>query len=141
MINKDRIVPVTATDLLTFFYTVQASAGDKYVLATTSEIGVYDFQTSLGGNYSSNYICSEPVKKMNIGSAFQGSIYFIPDYDFEGITYNGTAAALDPEGDEIIADGASYYVAYYNTDASAVTVMNFSAVGKTGAKIDATPQA
>lgn len=137
MINKDRIVPVTATDLLTLFYAYQAASGSKYVLATTSEIGVYDFQTAASGSV----LCSEPVKKMNIGSAFEGDIYFIPDYDFEGITYNGAAATLDSDGDEIIADGASLYVVFYDTDKSAVSVQDLSAVGKTGKSVDATPQA
>lgn len=137
MINKDRIVPVTATDLLTLFYAYQAASGSKYVLATTFEIGVYDFQTAASGSV----LCSEPVKKMNIGSEFGQTVYFIPDRDFEGITYNGADATFDSEGDEIIADGASLYAVFYDTDKSAVSVQDLSAVGKTGAKIDATPQA
>lgn len=140
MINKDRIVPVTATDLLTLFYTINSIAanGNKYVLATTSKIGVYDFQAT---GLANSIICSEPVKKMNIGLGFQGSIYFIPDYDFEGITYNGAPAVFNSETDEIIADGASCYLAFYDADKSAVGVINFSAVGKTGITVDATPQA
>lgn len=139
MINKDRIVPITATDLLTLIYTEQAINESKFALATTNKVGCFDIQSNPAD--ASAYLCAEPVKEMNISSALTTPIIFIPDYDFKGITVDGNPAALGTGSDDIIADGVSLYTAIYDGANSVLMILNHSAVGETGESIDATPQA
>lgn len=139
MINKDRIVPITATDLLTLIYTEQAINNSKFALATTNKVGCFDIQSNPAD--ASAYLCAEPVKEMNISSALTTPITFIPDYDFKGITVDGNSATLRPDSDSIIADGVSLYMVVYDSGDSALLILNYSAVGETGESIDATPQA
>jgi hypothetical protein len=135
MINKDRIVPVQATDLLTLMYSAKGVSGAKYALASTNIKGVYDIQTNPVDTGA--ILCDEPVKKLNLASTLTVDVVMIPDFDFEGLTVDGSAATIS--GDAIVGDGSSIYDLFY--ESGTVTVTNCSAVGETGESIDATPQA
>lgn len=138
MINNDRIVPIQAIDLLTLIYTEQGINSSKFALATTNKVGCFDIQTDPDAG---SYLCAEPVKEMNISSSVTTGIYFIPDYDFKGITVDGNPAALITDSDDIIADGVSLYLVSYDGGEAALDIVSFSAVGNSGTTVDATPQA
>lgn len=139
MINKDRIVPIQAIDLLTLIYTEQAINDSKFALATTNKVGCFDIQAD--PDNAAAYLCAEPVKEMNISSSLTTPINFIPDYDFKGITVDGNPATAGTGSDDIIADGVSLYMVVYDSVTSTLMIMSYSAVGETGESIDATPQA
>lgn len=106
MINKNRIVPVQATDLLSLISTVCSLASVTVAKLDASEIGVFD----VAANPASAVLCSEPVKSFNFGSSVTAAtVYFIPAYNYEGFTINGVAEAT--EGAEVEADGRTLYSA------------------------------
>lgn len=111
MINNDRIVPVTKTDLLTLIGTTMLLAGtsvDK--LAPTDVEGTFAMASGSG-----NKLCSQPLKSLNFGSGVTSAvIYFIPALDYEGFTKTG--ATLTVTGD-VVADGATLYTATLSTNA------------------------
>lgn len=113
MINKDRIVPATKADLLSLYGTMLNSfmvmqGGGAVpslmpVIPATSIDGEYDYteETEVSG------ICDQPVKSFKIGAEADASIFFIPDYTFEGIFVGETR--VDVEGD-IDASSSNFYV-------------------------------
>lgn len=88
MINKDRIVPVNNTDLLTLYALIIGISEDQPLnfLPVGTDSGA-DFPES--GDEDAIYFCTEPVKvvRANMGEGEQPSwaLEFIPAYDFEGI--------------------------------------------------------
>lgn len=106
MINTDRIVPITKTDLLTMYGNVLkiAKVEVSALPAVAGTIGVFE-QTA----NSAVVICTEPVKSFDFGSSVtEGTVYFIPDSSFEGFTKKG--AALNESG-TVEADGSTLYTA------------------------------
>lgn len=88
MINKDRIVPVTKTDLLTLYATILALGGKTFtVLKADDAEGHFTFPTQGG-----TYIAAEPVKSFTGEPA--GEIYFVPTYGCEVEGVDGKAADL-----------------------------------------------
>ena len=78
MINKDRIVPVTRTDLLTLYKTLINMIVPVTVLANDGEIGVFSADTA-----STVYIANEPVKALDFG-ADSAVVYCVFDFEFDG---------------------------------------------------------
>lgn len=103
MINKDRIVPVTATDLITL-YGLILKVGSVNVTALNAKSAAGDFELEEAGTV----LCSEPVKSFDIASGVStASVYFVPAYDFAGFSING----VDSEVEGIDADGRTLYLA------------------------------
>lgn len=101
MINTDRIVPVTKTDLLTLYSVMLAMTSTA---ATKLSDGIPgEFTVSEAGTY----IADQPVKTLNFTAA-SGTVYFVAAQDFAGITVNGAAVELETEPE---ADGATLYTA------------------------------
>lgn len=101
MINNDRIVPVTKTDLLTLYYTMfkmlSEQRDDLHKLEAINAEG--DFEVPKSG--TGLYFCDEPVRKFIVPEGVTTfSVIFIPAYSFEGID------GVDP-------NGASLYQAAY----------------------------
>lgn len=91
MINNNRIVPVQATDLISLYSTILAAASVTLTKVSASGIGEFNVTSA-----STALICDEPVKSLNIAEAVTAAtIYFVADYDFEGFSLNGTAAAVE----------------------------------------------
>lgn len=96
MINKDRIVPITRTDLLSFFATILRATGEGL-----RAINVVDGVATIPEGATGNFLATEPVKKI-VGIAGDATVYFCPAYDFE--------MTMTPEdGDEFEANPGDIY--------------------------------
>lgn len=106
MINTDRIVPVTKTDLLTLYGNILTIAGKTLTVANANGAdGVFNIAEGSG-----DIIASEPVNSCDFGEDVTAAVvYFIPGYDYTGFTVNG--AAVEASGDAVDADGVSLYTA------------------------------
>lgn len=85
MINKDRIVPVTKTDLLTLYFTVlrlTADVGIPQALDADDADGNFTLPDTAGATF----IASEPVKTFSGVLGENTIVYFIPAY---GCTIEG----------------------------------------------------
>lgn len=119
MINSDRIVPITKTDLLTSYGTTLKLTGVS-VSALNAADTAGDFEQTTN---SATVICSEPVKALNFGSSVTAAtVYFVPAYDYKGFTK--TSATLTVSGD-VTADGCTLYKAALSTNALTITKEGF----------------
>lgn len=85
MVNNDRIVPIQRCDLLTMYATILNVTEAYGVTVKSGTNGV--FAVVPGGGAC---ICNEPVKKLNVTTAASGDkVYFVADYDFEGLQIEG----------------------------------------------------
>lgn len=107
MINNDRIVPITAVDLLTMYGLILKLATNTAPTALDATDTAGDFSQTTN---SATVICSEPVKSFNFGSSVTaGTVYFVPGYDYTGFTKTG--ATLTIAGATVEADGRTLYSA------------------------------
>lgn len=106
MINTDRIVPVTQTDLITLYsviLTLAASTAPEKI--SPSDPGVFS-----QGTNSKTVLASEPVKTFNFAAAATaGTVYFVAAYDYEGFSLAGTKTAT--AGTTVVPDGRTLYEA------------------------------
>lgn len=112
MINTDRIVPITAVDLITMYGLILklAASTAPTALAATDTAGDFTVSTN-----SATLLANEPVKSLNFGSdVTAGTVYFVAAYDYTGFSINGTAtttagATVEPDGRTLysatLADG------------------------------------
>lgn len=124
MINKDRIIPVQATDLLSLYSVVLKMNSNNATLAKLDALDVNgNFKVTSG---SAPLICSQPVETIDIdataSSVSAATIYFVPAYDYVGFSIDGTA--VEVTGD-IEADGASLYVATLSGGSISVAKIGF----------------
>ena len=78
MINKDRIVPITRADLLSFFAAIYNTVNQTPI----NFLEVEDGAVTLPAAASGAYLAAEPLKVLpTIGAGV--TIYFVPAYDFE----------------------------------------------------------
>lgn len=120
MINNDRIVPITAVDLITMYGLILALAADTAPtkLDAIDTAGNFEQDTN-----SATVLCSEPVKNFGFGEdVTAGTVYFVPAYDFAGFTLNGVATT--PTGD-VDPDGRTLYKAVLATNAITITKVGF----------------
>lgn len=122
MINKDRIVPIVKTDLLSVYGTMITLSGVSYDILKSSDIPGNFSVTSSGG-----FLCDQPVKSLDISADVTNCVvYFVADYDFGGLTVAGAAPTFDEGGytnDTIIPDCATLYAAYPNANPGTVLVV------------------
>ena len=105
MINKNRIVPVTKTDLITLYGNILKIAGVTIGKTSTDEPGVFALTEGSG-----NILADEPVKSFDFGSDVSAAvIYFVPDFGYEGFSIAGTKVVT--LGADVDADGATLYTA------------------------------
>ena len=115
MLNNNRIVSVTATDLITLYGVALIGSGSKSLeKIDATDAGLFTVDTVTGAKVT---LLSEPVKKANF-TVESGTVFFVPAYDFEGFEVDGTAAEIT--GD-IVADGVTLYKAVLATGAFTVT--------------------
>ena len=119
MINKDRIVPVTSIDLISLY---------GLILTLTQKVQYTDVIKANGaGEFScadSTYIANEPLKTCNF-TLTEGSVYFVPAYDYEGFTVAGEPATLYAESEEVIADGCTLYKARLSSGKVLISKVGF----------------
>ena len=119
MINANRIVPVTATDLLTLYGNIMKLAGTSVTAVQASEAG--EFQMASG---SGNVIAAEPVKSFDFAAAVTAAVvYFIPAYDYEGFSKAGIAA--ETAGATVEADGCTLYTATLSSGTITIAKVGF----------------
>lgn len=123
MINKDRIVPVQATDLLSLYSVILAQDSNNSSLEKLSANEIGEFQITAN---SKLYIADEPVKSIDIdataSSVSATSVYFVPAYDYAGFTIDGVA--VTPTG-SVATDGHTLYKAVLATGAITITKIGF----------------
>ena len=123
MINADRIVPVTAIDLISLYGLVLLQDSNNSALAKldADEIGTFKVTTN-----SAVLLASEPAVEIDFdttaSSVTAGTVYFVPAYDYKGFTIDGTK--VTPTGD-VVADGRSLYKAVLATGAVTITKCGF----------------
>lgn len=113
MINKDRIVPVTATDLISLYSVILGFIGEgtsPFKIDPATVDGVYDITADLPqGRFA---ILSQPAKEIKIASTIESAaFFFVPDYNFTGVTVDGEALPSASGSDEVVPDGCSLYSA------------------------------
>jgi hypothetical protein len=107
MINTDRIVPVTVTDLLTLYGNIMKLNGTSVAAVEAVSPGVFELTSGSG-----NLLANEPVKSLDFGEGVtSATVYFIPTYDYVGFTVEGATATLDDSSVEVNADGRTLYTA------------------------------
>lgn len=107
MINNNRIVPVTKTDLLTLIGTIMALAGTSFTALQAAVPG--DFDLSGSGNVG-NQLAAEPVRSLDFKSGVTAAVvYFIPAFNYEGFKVAGTK--VETAGADVDADGCTLYTA------------------------------
>lgn len=125
MINNDRIVPVTATDLITLYGLIL-----KQDLTNNSSLAKLDaldtdgsFQIKSG---SAPLIASEPVASCDIDATTSSvsacTLYFVPAYNYKGFSIDG--AAVTPTG-SVDADGRTLYKAVLSGGTITITKAGF----------------
>lgn len=119
MINEDRIVPITKTDLLTMIGVIMALIGTTVAAIAAEEIGVFSVTSGSG-----NMLANEPVRSLNFGpSVTSAVVYFIPDYYYKGFSVNGTA--VDTTGEDVDPDGVTLYKATLASGAVTIAKVGF----------------
>ena len=121
MINNERIVPITAVDLLTMYGLVLAVGLDSAPTALDAADTAGDFTQDTN---NATVICTEPVKSFNFGkNATAGTVYFVAAYDYEGFSIDGTATAT--AGATVTADGRTLYSATLSSDTITIAKVGF----------------
>lgn len=124
MINKDRIVPIVKTDLLSNYGTMLALANVSYAVLESSDI-LGDFSVT-GSGTAGNFLCDQPVKSLDIPADVTGcTVYFVAGYDFGGLTVAGAAPTFG-EGytnDTILPDCATLFKAVLSSGTVTVTAL------------------
>lgn len=117
MINKDRIVPATAQDLLGIYFTCMnatrsLTGGQPIAVIAGEDMGAFN-----GDDFASGGFADEPIKKIIVGEETGFSMFGVLDYDFnaEGFT---NAAGTHPA-----ADGCTLYNIILANNA--LTIRNF----------------
>ena len=125
MINKDRIVCVTKTDLISLYGLIlkQDTTNNSTLAKLASKSVDGDFQITSG---SAPLLADQPVKTCDIdataSSVSSCTLYFVPALDFVGFSIDGTAVSTTGNVD---ADGATLYKAVLATGAITVTKCGF----------------
>ena len=109
MINEDRIVSVTKTDLLSLYGVILKVANVDVAKLDATATGTFKISSALTTDY---VLADEPVKSLDIASTVtSASIYFVPAYDFEGFTVGGASATIASASVDVEADGNTLYLA------------------------------
>lgn len=116
MINKDRIVPITATDLISLYGVILAASGKNPTVVKATNPA--QFEISNAGVQ----IANEPIETCDF-TASSATLYFVPAYNFAGFTVNGAAVELG--GVDVQTDGASLYTATLSSGAVTIAQIGF----------------
>jgi hypothetical protein len=117
MINTDRIVPITAVDLISMYGLILLQDSNNSAMAAL-QADTVDGQFTCGTGI---HLAAQPVKSCNFSGA-SGTLYFVADYDFEGFTKGGNAVTVS--GD-VVADGRTLYKAVLSSNTVTITKVGF----------------
>lgn len=125
MINKDRIVPVQKIDFLSLVGLILGIGGTSYGILAASDVEG-DFSATGTGDIGTK-IANQPVKSLDFASGVTaGTIYFVADYAFEGITVAGAAATFNSsylDNDDVLKDGITLYKAALSSGTVTLTAV------------------
>lgn len=124
MINTDRIIPVSAIDLLSLYGLILKQDSNNSSLAKLEALDTEgSFQITSG---SAPLIANEPVATCDIDATASSvsacTLYFVPAYDYTGFTIDG--AAVTPTG-SVEADGRTLYKAVLSSGAITISKVGF----------------
>lgn len=119
MINTDKIVSVTKTDLITLYGTILKLSG----VNSLQKIDAWSDDGQFDNTVSGNMIASEPVRKCNVTSGGSGVIYFVPAFNYEGFEIDETK--VETEGAEVEPDGRTLYSATLSGDTITIAKAGF----------------
>lgn len=128
MINKDRIVPIKKIDFLSLVGVILGIGGTSYnILASADVEGTFEVT---GSGAAGTLVANQPVKTLDFKSGVtSGTVYFVPAFDYEGITVAGLAATYaDGSVEEIQADGITLYKAVLGSGEVTLTAVTPMAV-------------
>ena len=125
MINNDRIVPITAIDLISMYSLVLDLKFTSGLSANMTKLNPTTDERIIADKQAMGYMVSEPVKGFDVkASAAALHYYFVPAYDYEGVFYNGEK--ITPTGDIVEADGRSlYFFSISGGDEKTFTIKKF----------------
>lgn len=110
MINSDRIVPVTKTDLISLYGLIikqNSSFGSLAKLAADDIVGNYQVKTN-----SAVVIADQPLVSCDIdavASSVSGcTVFFVADPNYKGFSIDGVAEEAADGSDAVVADGGLY---------------------------------
>jgi hypothetical protein len=118
MINTERIVPVTAIDLLSLYGLILAQNVSGLTALDATNPGVFEVESA-----SNALIADEPIESLDFASGVStATVYFVPAYNYVGFTQNG--AAITNTGD-VDPDGRSLYKAELASGSVTITKVGF----------------
>lgn len=121
MVNKDLIIPVTKTDLLSLYGTVLTIASVSFAIAPANVDGEVEIT---GSGAAGNFLANGPVKEIDFKSGVTGgTVYFIPAYDYAGIKVAGAAATMASDSVEVDAADAGLYKAVLSSGEVTITAV------------------
>lgn len=109
MINANKIVPVTKSDLLSILANACLLCGKTVTAIAASAPGVF----AISSNPSTDVaICNEPVVSFDFASgSTAATVYFIADYAYEGFKVAGTAVTPQAGSATVDPNSATLYKA------------------------------
>lgn len=126
MINADRIVPVSAIDLISLYGLILEQDSNNSGLAKLSADAIGEFQIKTN---SAKLIASEPAKTIDFDSTASsvsaGTVYFVPAYDYLGFTIDGVKETPADGSDDVVADGRTLYKAVLSSGDITITKCGF----------------
>lgn len=126
MINADRIVPVSAIDLISLYGLILEQDSNNSGLARLSADAIGEFQIKTN---SAKLIASEPAKVIDFdataSSVTAGTVYFVPAYDYVGFTIDGVKETPAGGSDAVVADGRTLYKAVLSSGDITITKCGF----------------
>ena len=122
MINTDRIVPVTAIDLLSLYGLILGQSGKTLTVANAND-SEGDFEVTEAPG-SGSLIASEPVKSLDFATGVSAAtVYFVPTLDYVGFSVNGEAVTTT--GDTVNPDGRTLYLATLSSGGVSIAKQGF----------------
>ena len=116
---RDRVVSVTAIDLIGLYGTIMTLAGTSVTSVSADNPGEFNVTSGSG-----NMLASEPVKKFTFGSSVSSAtIYFVPAYDYEGFAIGDSNVTTT--GAEVDPDGRTLYTATLSSGAITIAKVGF----------------
>lgn len=127
MINTNRIVPITKCDLITMYALIllQNSNNSSLAKLVADDVeGDYTIKTN-----SAVLIADQPVKSVDIdataSSVSAATLFFVPAFDYEGFTVNGSAATIADNDVTVNPDGHTLYKAVFGSSTVTITQVGF----------------
>lgn len=126
MINENRIVPVTKTDLLSLYSVILKQDSNNSGLAklvSSDIVGNFEIKTN-----SAVLIADQPVVSCDIdataSSVTAATLFFVADNAYDGFSIDGVAVTPAEGSAAVVADG-SLYKAVLATGAITITKIGF----------------